>query len=100
MRTDNWSTGVYDPNDHYHQHLPEVLKIFTDEIKGLRQYYNRFLERHTILKPKKLALAFDASMMKHYNTEEKNHPERPERIAQIFQTHEDYGSLARDEQGN
>merc|ERR1719510_1561764 len=34
VRTDNWSTGVYDPNDHYHQHLPDVLKSFTDEIKG------------------------------------------------------------------
>lgn len=100
LRTTNWATGVYDPNDHYHQHLPEVLEFFTDEIKGLRQYYNRLIERHNILKPKKLALAFDFRMKAHYNTEENDHPERPQRIAQIFQTHVDYGIMARDEQGN
>ena len=98
-REENWLTGVYDPNDHYHQHVPEALKAYTDEIRSLRQYYSRILERYNLLKPKRLALAFDDNMMAHCNTEDDDHPEKPKRIKQAFETHQDYGILSRTEQG-
>ena len=98
-RVDNWNTGQYDPNDHYHQHSPEILNAFHDEIMALRKTYHMHLDRIKILKPKRLALAFDRKMMAHFNTEEKDHPEKPARIDQIIQTHEDYGILSRTEEG-
>lgn len=99
IKEDKWFSGIYDPNDHYNKHTPEKEKAFAEEISKIRQHHNNMLERHRLIKPKRLALAFDTNMMAHTNTEDNNHPEKPKRIEQIFQTHQDYGLLSRTEQG-
>ena len=98
-RVDNWNTGQYDPNDHYHQHSPEEFNRFKEEVMLLRQAYNVELQRYQALKPKRLALAYDRKMMAHYNTEEQDHPEKPARVDRIIQIHEEYGILSRSEEG-
>ena len=99
-RVENWMTGNYDPNDHYHQHSPKDHSAFMEEIIKLRQSYNKVMDRHNRIKPKRLAIAFNDSMMAHYNTEEPSHPEQPKRIEQIFKTHQDYGIMSRTDEGN
>ena len=98
-RVESWTTGIYDPNDHYHQHSPGTYQTFKEEVNLLRQSYNRILHRYISIKPKRLALAFDKDMMDHYNNEENNHPEQPKRVEQIYKTHQDYGLLSRGDQG-
>ena len=99
-RVDNWMTGQYNPSDHYHQHSPETYDDFKEKVMALRKAYNMHLDRYQVLKPKRLALAFDRKMMAHYNTEEDDHPEKPARVDKIIQMHEEYGILTRAEEGN
>ncbi|PNF26149.1 hypothetical protein B7P43_G04459 [Cryptotermes secundus] len=45
--------------------------------------------------PHRVCLVYDERMMKHKNTADPSHPEKPERISAIFSKHEEYGLLKR-----
>ena len=91
----NYDHDVYEPGDHYFKHTVEKENALEQEYSNIRQQYDSVIERHRFIKPKRLALAYDANMMFHRNVDDNNHPEKPERIEQIFKTHQDYGLLSR-----
>ena len=67
--------------------------MLKDQFKNIRYRYDQSMQRHGLLKPKRLAMAYDLKMMDHRNMRDGGHPERPERVEHIVKTHEEYGLL-------
>lgn len=68
---------------------PEFLKKVDKKLN--------FLKMATILTvpPHRVALVYDERLAEHRNMSETDHPEKPERILQVFNKHREYGLLER-----
>ncbi len=71
----------------YAKHTDSELEEFASAVRSMRLRNSAALSQA----PKGVALAYDRAMARHANMEESMHPERPERIIEIFQRLEEYG---------
>ena len=85
----------YNREDHYYAHSAEVEAALAGEFAPLRSLYEHKIQGRARLDARRVALVYDEAMMKHANVEDDEHPERPQRIERIFQTHVEFGLVDR-----
>ncbi|CAL8109628.1 unnamed protein product [Orchesella dallaii] len=80
---------VYDTRNCYPEQSSNVQKLLDERISQLILTTDLQQPSHRV------AIVYDDLMLKHRNSAEPGHPERPERISNIFACHGDFGLLER-----
>ncbi|XP_015587407.1 histone deacetylase 6 isoform X1 [Cephus cinctus] len=86
---DETKPDFYETRNCYPVQSPELLQEIDRKLNFLIQFTN------LTKAPNRVCVVYDPRMLKHINVPDDSHPEKPERISNIYTKHEEYGLLKR-----
>ncbi|KAK2589243.1 hypothetical protein KPH14_002044 [Odynerus spinipes] len=80
---------IYETRDCYPMQDKTTFEALDKKLDSLREFTNLFKA------PNKVCVVYDERMLKHHDSADNTHPEKPNRILSIYKKHEEHGTLKR-----